>query len=159
MGAPCPRYLERAMPDSPILTSSTLIPCISYRDAPRAIAWLVRVFGFTPQLVVEGPNGTIRHAQLTWQGGMLMLGSLDKEGAYASLMTVPTDIDGRQTQTTCMIVADPDAVYARAQDNGAIIVMEIADQDYGGRAFVCRDLEGHVWSVGSYNPWITAGAA
>ena len=140
------------------LTASTLIPCISYRDCPRAIDWLVRVFDFSPQLVVDGPNGSILHAQLVYEGGMLMLGSYDKEGDYAKLMALPSDIGGRQTQTICMIVDDPDAVYARALDNGAIIVLDIADQDYGGRSFTCRDLEGHVWSVGSYNPWQSAGA-
>jgi hypothetical protein len=25
--------------------------------------------------------------------------------------------------------------------------------DYGGRAFTCRDLEGHTWSIGTYDPW------
>ncbi|HEY6251202.1 MAG TPA: glyoxalase, partial [Candidatus Angelobacter sp.] len=24
---------------------------------------------------------------------------------------------------------------------------------YGGRAFTCRDPEGHLWNVGSYDPW------
>lgn len=137
-------------------TASTLIPCISYRDCPRAIAWLERVFGLSPQLVVDGPDGSILHAQLVYQGGMLMVGSLRKEGAYSALMTMPAEIDGRQTQTICMIVDDPDAIHARALDNGAIIVLDIADQDYGGRSFSCRDLEGHVWSVGSYNPWSPA---
>jgi hypothetical protein len=28
-----------------------------------------------------------------------------------------------------------------------------ADRDYGGRGFSCRDLEGHLWSVGTFDPW------
>jgi uncharacterized glyoxalase superfamily protein PhnB len=27
------------------------------------------------------------------------------------------------------------------------------DEDYGGRLYVVRDLEGNVWSFGSYDPW------
>jgi uncharacterized glyoxalase superfamily protein PhnB len=27
--------------------------------------------------------------------------------------------------------------------------------DYGGRAFTCRDLEGHLWNIGTYDPWAT----
>ena len=141
------------MPDSNNSNSSTLIPCISYRDAPRAIDWLVEVFGFTPRMVVDGPDGTVLHAQLTLGGGMIMLGSLAKEGAYSKLMATPSEIGGRQTQTTCLIVDDVDAVYARALDAGAPLVIDIEDMDYGGRAFTCRDLEGHVWSIGSYDPW------
>ncbi len=25
--------------------------------------------------------------------------------------------------------------------------------DYGGKAFTCRDPEGHVWNIGEYDPW------
>jgi uncharacterized glyoxalase superfamily protein PhnB len=33
------------------------------------------------------------------------------------------------------------------------MVLDIRDMDYGGRAFTCRDLEGHLWSIGTYDPW------
>ena len=26
--------------------------------------------------------------------------------------------------------------------------------DYGGRGFTCRDLRGHIWNVGTYDPWV-----
>lgn len=133
--------------------NSTLIPCLSYRDAARAIDWLVQVFGFTPQMVVDGPGDTIEHAQLTHGGGMIMVGSIVKDGAYAKLMALPAEIGGRQTQTTYLKVDDVDAVYGRAIEAGAVIVIDIDDMDYGGREFSCRDLEGHVWNVGSYDPW------
>jgi len=28
-------------------------------------------------------------------------------------------------------------------------------QDYGGRDYTCRDLEGHVWTFGTYDPWVS----
>jgi uncharacterized glyoxalase superfamily protein PhnB len=52
-----------------------------------------------------------------------------------------------------VIVADPDAHYAHARAAGAEIVQDIADQDYGGRGYLCRDPEGHLWWFGSYDPW------
>jgi uncharacterized glyoxalase superfamily protein PhnB len=36
---------------------------------------------------------------------------------------------------------------------GAEIVLDIKDEDYGGRGYTCKDLEGHLWSFGTYNPW------
>jgi uncharacterized glyoxalase superfamily protein PhnB len=60
------------------------------------------------------------------------------------------------TQSSYVVVADPDAHYRTAKAAGAEIVMDIVDQDYGGRGYTCRDLEGHVWSFGSYDPWIEA---
>jgi hypothetical protein len=28
-------------------------------------------------------------------------------------------------------------------------------KDYGGKAFIVRDPEGHIWSIGEYIPWST----
>jgi len=46
-------------------------------------------------------------------------------------------------------------LYQRAKAAGAEIVMDIKDEDYGGRGFWCRDPEGHLWSFGTYDPWET----
>lgn len=134
-------------------TRSTLIPGLRYRDALAAIDWLCRAFGLEKNAVYMGPNNTVAHAQLTYGGGMIMLGSVTNESTYGKLIVQPDEIDMRETQSPCLIVPDADAVYASAKAAGAKIVMEIADMDYGGRAFVCRDLEGHLWNVGSYDPW------
>ena len=44
--------------------------------------------------------------------------------------------------------------YARAKAAGAEIVLDIKTQDYGGRDYTARDLEGHVWTFGTYDPWV-----
>jgi uncharacterized glyoxalase superfamily protein PhnB len=31
--------------------------------------------------------------------------------------------------------------------------LDLKTQDYGGRDYTCRDLEGHVWTFGTYDPW------
>lgn len=60
-------------------TTSTVIPCLRYRDAPGAIEWLCRTFGFEKHLVVSNGDGSIAHAQLGFGNGMSMLGSVQKE--------------------------------------------------------------------------------
>ena len=37
---------------------------------------------------------------------------------------------------------------------GAEIVLDIKTQDYGGRDYTARDPEGHVWTFGTYDPWV-----
>ena len=59
----------------------------------------------------------------------------------------------RDPERAYVIVEDADAHYARAKAAGAEIVMEIGDQDYGGRLYSCRDPEGHLWNFGTYDPW------
>ncbi len=56
-------------------------------------------------------------------------------------------------QSAYVVVSDADAVHNRAKAAGAEIVMDIQDNDYGGRGFSCRDLEGHIWNFGSFDPW------
>ena len=35
----------------------------------------------------------------------------------------------------------------------AAIVTPLHHPEYGGAFFACRDPEGHVWNLGSYDPW------
>jgi uncharacterized glyoxalase superfamily protein PhnB len=131
---------------------ATIIPALRYRDAPAAIEWLCNALGFKQHAVYPNPDGTIAHAQLTFGNGMIMLSSLT-DSEFGKLMIQPSETGGRNTQSPYLIVDDADAVYATARAHGAEMFMDIADQDYGGRAFGCRDPEGHLWNVGTYNPW------
>jgi uncharacterized glyoxalase superfamily protein PhnB len=132
---------------------STIIPCCRYRDALAAIDWLGKAFGLKKNAVYMGPDNTVAHAQLTFGNGMLMLGSVDNGTEYSKLMIQPDEAGLRETQSVYFVVPDADEVYASAKAAGAEIVFDIRDMDYGGRGFTCRDLEGHLWSFGSYDPW------
>jgi uncharacterized glyoxalase superfamily protein PhnB len=123
-----------------------------YRNAPEAIEWLCRVFGFEKHAVYPGGNNTIMHAELTLGGGMIMLGSVN-DNEYSRFVKQPDQIGGAETRGVSINVSDPDAVYARAQAAGAEILFDIEDKPYGGRGFTCRDLEGRIWDVGGYDPW------
>lgn len=143
------------------LPAAALIPYLRYRDAPAAIAWLSKVFGFESHVVVPGEAGVVMHAELridTGAGiGMLMLASAGRGGAFDELMAQPQDIGGRQTQTLYLVVPDADAVHARARAAGAEMILDLKDEEHGGRGFSCRDIEGYAWSVGTYAPAPVAG--
>lgn len=140
------------MPATTPSTPSTVIPALRYKDAKAAIDWLSKVFGFERHAVYPGPNNTVGHAELTLGGGMIMLGSV-KEDEYGRGFKSPSDIGNVETRGAYLVVADPDAVYARAQAAGGRIVRELQNTDYGSREFTVKDPEGHSWSVGTYNPW------
>jgi uncharacterized glyoxalase superfamily protein PhnB len=121
----------------------SIIPGLMYKDAPAAIKFLCAAFGFAEQLVVPGEPGQILHAQLTCGGNMVMLSSAaralgDRAAAAAYIYMVMDDVDGH---------------YEQARAAGAVIVDAPRDQDYGGRGYGARDLEGNYWAFGSYNPW------
>src|ERR1700726_1095889 len=127
------------MSDLPKDCISTVISCLRYRDAPAAIEWLCRAFGFEKNAVYPNADGTIAHAQLTFGNGMVMLGSVSNGTPSSDLVRQPDEIGKKETQSPYLIVSDCDAVYASAKTAGAEIVIDIADMDYGGRAFTCRD--------------------
>jgi uncharacterized glyoxalase superfamily protein PhnB len=134
-------------------TRSNVIPGMRYRDCPAAIEWLCRALGFEKQVVFTNPDGAVAHAQLTFGNGMIMLGSVANGSQASEFTKQPDEIGGAETQAAYLIVNDADAVYASAKGAGAEMVIDIADMHYGGRAFSCRDLEGHIWHVGTYDPW------
>ena len=140
----------------PADTTATIIPCLRYRDAPAAIDWLCRAFGFERH-AVYAEGDTVHHAQLVFGNGMVMLGSADTASEWGRRIAQPGDIGGLETQSPCVVVTDVDAHYARAVAAGAELVQDIADQDYGGRGYSCRDPEGHLWWFGSYDPWKVEG--
>ena len=132
-------------------TRSAIIPTVRYRDAPAAIEWLCKAFGFERHRIVPGENGTIAHAQLTFGNGMIILGTLGS-GEFDQLTKAPSLVGGT-TQSPYIVVADIDGHYERVKAAGAKIAIEIKDEDYGGHDYSCTDPEGHLWNFGSYDPW------
>jgi uncharacterized glyoxalase superfamily protein PhnB len=93
------------------------------------------------------------HAELTFGNGMIMLGSDSNQSEYSKFTAMPDDLGGREMRSVCLIVSDCDAAYAQAKAAGAVMVFDLREKNYGGKAFTCRDPEGYLWHVGSYNPW------
>jgi uncharacterized glyoxalase superfamily protein PhnB len=137
--------------------NATIIPTMRYRDAPAAIEWLCRAFGFEKHLVVPGDGKTIAHAQLTYGNGMIMLGSA-RDDEFGRLQKTPADVGGVGTQSPYVIVPDADKHHARAVAAGAEVAYPLKDEDYGGRGYSCRDPEGHLWNFGTYDPWAEEGS-
>ena len=137
----------------PVQGKSPVIPSLRYRDAAAAIDWLCRVLGFSRHFVVPAEGDAIAHAQLALGDGMIMLGS-ERDDDYGQVLAVPGP-QGVNTQTVYVVVDDPQPLYDHAVEAGADIVMDLQHPEYGGTLFACRDPEGHVWNIGSYDPWET----
>lgn len=140
------------MIDAPGKSGSSIIPGLRYRDPHAAIDWLCNAFGFRRHAVHENETGEVEHAQLTHGTGMIMLGGI-RDNAFGKHLAQPDEIGGRETQSAYVIVRDCRAHYEQAKAAGAEIIDDYAEKDYGGAAYGCRDLEGHLWWFGSYDPW------
>lgn len=122
--------------------TASVFPAIRYKDAPAAADWLERVFGFERKMIVDGPEGTVLHAELRFDNGTVMFGSQreDPGNPWAAQ-------DGLY-----VVVDDVEAHYQRAKAAGAEILRPLADTDYGAKEYSARDLEGRLWSFGTYRP-------
>jgi uncharacterized glyoxalase superfamily protein PhnB len=123
-------------------------PCLFYDDAPGAIAWLCRAFGFKKRLVISGEGETVMHSELSLGNGVIMVASSKSDEGRVG----PRNLGGRANQALSVFVADPDAHHAQAIDEGAEVVRALRDEEYGARGYMAKDLEGHSWYFGNYRP-------
>jgi len=132
-----------------------IIPSIGYQDAKTAIQWLCEAFGFQENAVYETEDGKIAHAQLTYKGNMIMLGSSDSGSEYSKLIKHPRELGGYVTQSPYILIDDAEieSHYEQAKKQGAEILLELKREGYGGLHYTCKDPEGHLWNFGSYDPW------
>lgn len=127
---------------------------IVYRDARAAIDWLCGAFGFELRLLVEDEKGGVRHSELTYGGGLLMVAQEDVVAAprFGVPQRSPLTLAGINTQNLMLYVDDVEAHCARARAAGARIIAEIETHDYGDeywadRSYGAVDPEGHMWWI------------
>ena len=117
---------------------------LAYGDAPAALDFLARAFGFEETMRMEGENGTIGHAEMELDGQRLMLASAWRDAGMAP----PSELEGIASQLMVR-VEDVDAHYRQALAAGATVIDQPADQEYGQRTYRATDPEGHRWIFAS----------
>ncbi|MBI3819859.1 MAG: glyoxalase [Planctomycetes bacterium] len=136
------------MPDS-TKNTSTLYPTLTYADAPAAIDWLCRAFGFTKQFVVRDGKGAVMHSELSFGNGVIMVSSPKPSAGRVAPKPGPKT---ESQSAICAYVKDPDAHYAIAIAAGASITRELRNEEFGFRGYIATDIEGYSWYFGNYLP-------
>ncbi len=126
------------------MSNEQIIPYLAYDDAPGAIDFLCRAFGFTEAFRFPMDDGRVGHAELTLGDRALYLASLWPEMGFVS----QRDLAGISSQVYC-VVEDVDAHHARARAAGATIASPPADTPNGERVYRAVDPEGHRWIFAS----------
>jgi len=120
------------------MTHTEIIPYIFYRDVPKALEWLARVFGFKEEMRTGTPSGGM-HGEMSLNGQRIMMG----QGAKDWGMVSPHEAT-MATMGVFIYLDDVDAHHARAHAAGAEIVHPPRNESYG-RTYTARDLDGHPW--------------
>jgi uncharacterized glyoxalase superfamily protein PhnB len=116
-----------------------------------AANWLCSAFGFQRAVDPTADDHRTGVCRLFCGDHLIMLlpvGGSEIDG----LMRQPDEIGGAETQSCYVVVDDVEAHRARALAAGAQIAIELKDFDGGGRGYACRDMEGHLWTFGTFDP-------
>jgi uncharacterized glyoxalase superfamily protein PhnB len=123
--------------------SSTLTPFLCCAPASEAIDFYCRVFGATVSERMDGPDGTVVHAELALPQGRLELG--DPNPAYG--LVAPDPAAEAVTGSIGVYVPDVDAAFTAAVAGGARVREEPATFVTGDRYCSVVDPYGHRWSI------------
>ena len=119
---------------------SDIIPVVPYEDIRAGHDFLVAVLGFTSAGLVENGDGEVIHGEVRAGERRIWL------HAAAGGLSTPRST-GAETGGIVVHVSDVDAHFEHAKANGATILREPTDEDYGQREYGVRDPEGHSWYI------------
>lgn len=122
---------------------TTLTPFLVCSPAAEAISFYEEVFGATLVSRMDGPDGSVMHAELDLGLGRLQLADPNEEYGL-----VPPQRDGDAVSgSTCIYVADVDAVFEKAVARGATVREKPDTFVTGDRFASIYDPFGHRWAV------------
>lgn len=118
-----------------------MLPYITVKDARNAVEFYEKAFGFLRGELIPDDDGKIIHAEMNWQGEVLMLGPECSQNTAKAPVTT-----GVQSAMSLYIYCDDvDAMYQQALQAGAKSFMEPQDMFWGDRMCDVIDPDGHHW--------------
>ncbi|WP_233158990.1 VOC family protein [Actinophytocola xanthii] len=134
---------------------TTLHCYLSYRDAPAALDWLARAFGFETTMRFDDDHGGVMHAEARLGDAAILLFSDD--GAGYTRPEPRAEANGQGIYLAVDTKAEVDAVWERAVAAGATAVLKPESTDWGNYRCRVRDPEGYEWTFGIHRPGEPAG--
>ena len=116
------------------IPASTVVPVLIYPDVREAVTWLGAAFGFAERVRI----GESHRAQLSFGDGAVIVADVRGDRRPPR--------PGEATHSVLVRVEDARAHCERARANGARILMEPTDFEYGERQYNAEDHAGHQWT-------------
>jgi len=124
---------------------NTVTAYLAVPNATEAIDFYTRALGAKERTRMEGPGGSIMHAELELGDSLIMLSDPFPQ---ASTKT-PKELGG--TSVSMMVyVDDIDGLYKQAIDAGATSLLEPDDMFWGDRFGSVQDPFGHSWTIATH---------
>jgi PhnB protein len=120
-------------------------PYLYITGAAKAIDFYKRAFGAREVMRMDGPNGTIGHAEIAIGKAVVMLADESPAMHALSPMTI-----GGTAASFLIYVEDVDKVFDQAVKAGATVLSPVENKFYGDRMGGLKDPFGHQWFLGTH---------
>jgi PhnB protein len=130
----------RAIPDG----FHTITSCLTCKNAAKAIDFYKQVFNAQEIMRMDGPGGTIAHAELQIGDSKIMLND-----EFPGMTNAP-DPNAPAAFSLFTYFENVDSVFDRAVKAGSKIEMPLQDQFWGDRYGTVRDPFGHRWGLAQH---------
>jgi PhnB protein len=123
----------------------TVTPYLIAKGAADAIDFYKQAFGATEIMKLDGPGGTIMHAEIQIGDSRIMIAD-----EFPEMNALAPQSPGSSGVGIMLYVEKVDETVATAIEAGATIQRELQDQFYGDRSATLHDPFGHVWTVATH---------
>jgi PhnB protein len=123
----------------------TVTPYLIVKGASQALDFYKKAFGAEEVFRMDGPGGSIMHAEMKVGNSRVMLADEMPDMGY----TAPRPGAGAST-SLYLYVEDVDARFKRAVEAGAKVKRDLKDEFYGDRTGALEDPFGQVWHLATH---------
>ena len=137
-----------------------ITPHLVVKDAAKAIDFYKKAFGAEEayRSTIPGDESKVIHSVLTIRTSKIMIvdefPEMCGEGQSGEKVGSPNSIGGNSVFLN-MYFDDGDAVYKKATDEGALVVMPLNDVFWGDRYGQIKDPFGHIWEIATHKKDMT----
>jgi PhnB protein len=123
---------------------------IAIKGCDEAIEFYKKAIGAIEKGRLLMPDGKIGHAEITIEGSLLMMSEENSDWGNVSPQTL-----GGNPLTFSLYVKDVDAVFQKAVDAGATVLMPLKDEFYGDRTGQVVDPFGYKWMIATHKEYVS----
>jgi len=124
---------------------TSVTPYLIVSGAARALDYYKMAFDAEELMRMDGPNGTIAHAEIQIGNARVMLADESPQMGHKSPQTL-----GGSGTGLMLYVDDVDGTFQRAVSAGGTVAQQVKDQFYGDRSGTVVDPFGHKWTIATH---------
>ena len=123
----------------------TATPVLTVRDGASVLDFYKRAFGAQEIMRMPGPDGSLMHAEIKIGDSILMVSDEQPNMGCRAPVSV-----GGCTSYVYLYVQDVDAVFKKAVEAGAKVIMPPTDMFWGDRFGQVEDPAGQRWGLATH---------